>query len=194
MLSLFFTSISLSHTHTHTHTPPFRATGEGSCSGPSINTALVSSLQGGWQVSPRVFLPHRSDPPYAHPNHGYTAASLSLSHTPIYACVYGCTSTRAHTKTSSVSSIMCSFIQAAPCFCLLSASAQLNLQNLIFCVLRSSLPPPPPSSLLHPFNAVFFARSLLQRERQLTESEEEKTSFPPRETPVKNTHPAEITC
>ena len=58
---------------------------------------------------------------------------------------------------------------------------QLSLLNLTLCVLHPSPLPPP----LHPPRAVFFARSLLQRGRQLTESEEEKTSFPPRETPLK---------
>ena len=153
---LFFPppSLSLSHTHTHTHSELLvREVAQGHPS-----TQLWCPLcRAAGKVSPRVFLPHRSDPPYAHPNHGYTAASLSLSLTHQYMHVYGCTSTRAHTKTSSVSSTMCSFLQAAPCFCLLSASAQLNLLNLIFCLLLSLLPPhhPPTLSLLSILSMLF---------------------------------------
>ena len=158
MLSFFFfhlhLSLSLSHTHTHTHSELLvREVAQGHPS-----TQLWCPLcRAAGKVSPRVFLPHRSDPPYAHPNHGYTAASLSLSLTHQYMHVYGCTSTRAHTKTSSVSSTMCSFLQAAPCFCLLSASAQLNLLNLIFCLLLSLLPPhhPPTLSLLSILSMLF---------------------------------------
>ena len=161
----------------------------------------MSSLQQAGKLPQRVFLPHRSDPPYAHPNHGYTAASLSLSlshtqiHTHTIICMYSDDYIQAQKRVCWLRAYSSShFSPSAHQLGTQSSSSlsifQLDPLNLTFFVRHPSLRPPP----LHPSHTVFFARSLLQRGRQLTESKEEKTCFPPRETPVKNTHPAENTC
>lgn len=140
------------------------------------STQLWCPLQCGWQVAPRVFL-HTGQILPTHTLTTGTQLPRSLFHThctQIYAWIW----MHMHAQEDVQG---CSHLYLPLSLICSPSNHQLNLLNLTLCFLHPSLLPPP----LHPSHAVFFARSLLRRGRQLTESEEEKTSFPPRETPLK---------
>lgn len=168
------------HSFSHSCSAAFShtATGEGSCSEPSINTALVSSLQNDWQVAPRVFLPHRSDPPYTHPNHGYTAAfALAL----IQALL---TKVRVHMDTCRKERTSLK-LYLSPCLRSSRKRGSMQHQNLV-------LQP----QLLYPSRAAFLYLVTPSERKAADQSHRTKKK------PLKNTnkqkeqtaHPAENTC